>query len=125
MAWVKRSTPTDTGWLDVSADLRSGATGTLQIRREGLTVWWRVKDLVSGSGHAFYWPPAGLAAPSDPISLPPQTSNNPEPFYLDGVGRICRKNTAASLASDRWWEGCYLLPAGTPPLTTYPGEEVS
>lgn len=114
----------DTGWRDVSADLRSGATGILHVRREGLTVWWRVMDLVVGEAHSFYWPPTGLAAPSTPIAYPPQSTANPQPFYLDNVGRLCRERTAPALAGGRWWQGMYVLPKGTAPLVAPPGEEV-
>lgn len=125
MGWIKKSKPTDTGWRDVSADLRLGTTGVLHIRRVGLHVHWRVRDLVAGEGHAFYWPPAGLAAPSSPIAYPPQSAGNTQLFYLDSVGRLCRERSAPALATNRWWEGVYLLPPGTAPLTSPPGEEVS
>lgn len=125
MPWLKRSTPTDTGWLDVSADLRLGATGVLHVRRVGMYVHWRLRDFTAGTAHAFYWPPAGLNAPSVPSSYPPQTPENPSPIFLDQSGRFTRPINAAPLAAGRWWEGTYLLPAGTPPLTSYPGEEVS
>lgn len=115
---------TDTDWRDVSADLRSGATGVLHVRREGLTVWWRTKDLVVGTAHAFYWPPVGMAAPHDPIYYPPQAPANPQPFYLDNVGRICRERTAPALAGGRWWGGSYILPAGTPMPADF-GQEVT
>lgn len=123
MGWIKK--PRDTGWRDVSADLRSGATGVLQIRREGLTVWWRVMDLVVGEGHAFYWPPAGIAAPSSPILYPPQSAGNTSPFYLDNVGRLCRERTAPALTGGRWWAGSYLLPPGTPMPAADFGQEVA
>lgn len=115
----------DTGWCDVSANLLSGATGTLHVRREGLTVWWRLRGFTAGTAHAFYWPPAGMAAPSNPICYPPQETGTSSPFYLDNVGRICRERTAPALAGGRWWGGSYLLPAGTPPLAGLPGEEVA
>lgn len=122
MGWIKK--PRDTGWRDVSADLRLGATGVLHIRRVGLYVHWRLRDFTAGTAHAFYWPPAGLAAPSEPASYPPQSPDNPVPIFLDHVGRLTRSITAAPLAGDRWWEGVYVLPPGTPPLGTPPGEEV-
>lgn len=49
----------DSGWRDVSADLRLGATGVLHIRRVGMKVYWRLNGLAPGTAHAFYWPPEG------------------------------------------------------------------
>lgn len=122
MGWIKRSQ--DTGWLDVSEDLRLGATGVLHVRRVGMLVHWRLRDFVAGAAHAFYWPPAGLNAPSVPNAYPAQTPNNPSPIFLDASGRFTRPITAAPLEAGRWWEGSYLLPKGTPPLTNPPGKEV-
>lgn len=122
MGWIKK--PRDTDWRDVSAGLLYGATGTLHVRREGLTVWWRVADLVPGTAHAFYLPPAGLAAPSDPIYYPPQAPANSEPFYLDTIGRLCRSLTGSPLSSGRWWGGCYVLPVGTAMPADF-GQEVA
>lgn len=115
----------DTDWRDVSADLRLGATGVLHIRRVGLHVHWRLRDFTAGTAHAFYWPPAGLAAPSSPTSYPPQSPGNPAPIFLDHVGRLTRPINAAPLEAGRWWEGMYPLPPGTPPLTALPGIEVA
>lgn len=122
MGWIKKTR--DTGWFDVSADLRLGATGVLHLRRVGLHVHWRLRDFTAGTVHAFYWPPTGLNAPSVPSSYPPQSPGNPAPIFIDHAGRLTRPITAAPLEPGRWWEGTYLLPAGTPPLTTPPGEEV-
>lgn len=124
MAWLKRNTPTDTGWRDVSADLRFGATGVLHVRRVGPHVHWRLRDFTAGTAHAFYAPPAGLAAPSTPLSYPSQTPDNTTPIFLDASGRLTRPIQAPALAGGRWWEGTYLLPVGTPPLSSPPGIEV-
>lgn len=111
MGWIKK--PRDTGWRDVSADLRAGATGVLHIRREGLTVWWRVRDLIPGTGHAFYWPPAGLAAPDDYLTYSADAPSESSPFYRDSIGRLCRSINLDPVLPGRWWEGMYLLPPGT------------
>lgn len=125
MPWLKRNTPSDTGWLDVSSDLRLGATGVLHVRRVGLYVHWRLRDFTAGTAHAFYWPPAGLNAPSVPFSYPSQSPENSAPIFLDQAGRLTRPITAPALAGGRWWEGTYLLPVGTPPLSSPPGIEVA
>lgn len=111
----------DTGWRDVSADLRLGATGTLQIRRAGMSAYWRMKDYVPGTAHAFYWPPAGLAAPSDPLTYPPQSPDNPSGIYIDNTGRLSRSINAGAIATGQWWEGTYLIPVGEGWPTTLPG----
>lgn len=108
----------DSGWRDVSADLLYGATGTLHIRRAGHVVHWRVRDLVPGTAHAFYWPPAGMAAPSDRAAYPADAPSEGAPFYRDNSGRICRSASAAPAAAGRWWEGTYVLPPDTPPPAT-------
>lgn len=112
----------DSGWRDVSEGLLGGATGVLHIRRVGPRVHWRIRDYVAGSVHAFYWPPTGLTSPSSPIGYPAQTPDNPSLFYLDSIGRICRSNSGAPQPTGRWWEGTYVLPPGTPPLSTPPGD---
>lgn len=114
MDWRKLLTrDQDTDWRDVSADLRSGATGTLHIRRVGMTVWWRVRDLVPGTGHAFYWPPTGLAAPVTDLVYPADAPSEAAPFYRDSLGRLCRSINHPPVAAGRWFEGSYVLPPGT------------
>ena len=121
MGWIKKAR--DTGWRDVSADLRLGATGVLHIRRVGLHVYWRLRDFKAGTAHAFYAPPAGLALPSSPQSCPLQSPGNPVPIVLDHAGRFVRPIQAAPLATGQWWEGAYLLPPGVPMLADF-GTEV-
>lgn len=114
----------DTGWLDVSADLLYGATGVLHVRRAGMHMHWRVRDLIPGTAHAFYWPPSGMVAPQAQQAFMPQATSNPSPFYLDSSGRLCRLITAPALTAGRWWEGLYLLPPGTAPIASPPGTVV-
>lgn len=52
----------DTKWYDVSADLMNGWTGELHVRRDGNTVWYRVRylDPATATAHAFYQQVEGL-----------------------------------------------------------------
>lgn len=64
MVWLKRSTPTDTGWLNVSAKLTNGWTGMLFVRRVGNLVFFRGKLNAAGATSAGAWSmPAGFNAP--------------------------------------------------------------
>lgn len=111
MGWIKK--PRDTDWRDVSDDLLYGATGTLHVRREGLTVWWRVKDLLPGTAHAFYLPPSGLRVVNAANTYPAAAGTTGLPFYRDMLGRLCHSIYIDPVSAGFWWEGMYVLPPGT------------
>lgn len=127
MDWRKLLTrDQDTGWRDMSADMLGGATGTLHIRRVGLQVHWRVKNLVAGSTHNFYRPPTGLRATADANTyFAGEGTTGSSSFYRHADGRLARSIYAAPVTQGFWFEGSYVLPKGTPPLVDPPGEEVS
>lgn len=64
MPWLKKTKPTDTGWLDVSDDLTNGWTGILFVRRIGQLVLFRGKLIAAGatSSGAWFMPP-GFSPP--------------------------------------------------------------
>lgn len=64
MQWLKKSKPTDTGWLDVSAELVNGWSGILFVRRIGNLVLYRGKLSAAAATAGAAWDmPSGFNAP--------------------------------------------------------------
>lgn len=64
MPWLKKTKPTDTGWLNVSGELTNGWTGILFVRRIGNLVLYRGKLVAASATSTGAWNmPVGFNAP--------------------------------------------------------------
>lgn len=64
MPWLKKTKPTDTGWLNVSTELTNGWAGILFVRRMGNLVLFRGKLTAAAATASAAWTmPPGFNAP--------------------------------------------------------------